>query len=71
MYFEIFENGNVGLYVGLTIGFAMTFMTMIIFCVFFYKLKAKYQLVSESYHKNSTEFTIEWICMLCMYIFNI
>ncbi|CAD8108883.1 unnamed protein product [Paramecium primaurelia] len=59
VYFEIFENGNVGLYVGLTIGLAMTFMTMIIFCVFFYKLKAKYQLVREQYHKNSTEFTIE------------
>ncbi|CAD8155502.1 unnamed protein product [Paramecium pentaurelia] len=59
VYFEIFENGNVGLYVGLTIGLAMTFMTMIIFCVFFYKLKAKYQSVREQYHKNSTEFTIE------------
>lgn len=42
VYVEIFENGNVGLYVGLTIGLAMTFITIIIFCVFFYKLKAKY-----------------------------
>lgn len=33
---------------------------MIIFCVFFYKLKAKYQFVGdESYHKNSTDYTIE------------
>lgn len=42
VYVEIFENGNVGLYVGLTVGLVFAFMTMLVFCVFFYKLKAKY-----------------------------
>lgn len=43
VYKEIFESSDVALLVGLGIGLALTFISVIIFCIYFYKMKHKYE----------------------------
>lgn len=43
VYKELFEQSGVALAVGLGLGLSISFISTIIFCVFFYRLKAKYQ----------------------------
>ena len=53
VYREIFETSSIAFVTGLCLGFIFAFIALIFFCIQFYKMKNKYQLLlQEESYKN-------------------
>lgn len=55
VYVELFESSNIALAIGLGIGFSIAFIITIIFCVYFYKIKNKYNALVTQFSPKDPE----------------